>query len=53
MGQAFNRILHIYCEILSQQANVLLIDEVRRPRQSRETGGFTKKRFAGIEPRYW
>jgi hypothetical protein len=28
MGAAFNRILHIYAEILSSQINVLLIDEV-------------------------
>jgi len=28
MGHGFNRILHIYCEVLSQQSNVLLIDEV-------------------------
>lgn len=28
MGQAFNRILHIYCEILSKNIKVLLIDEV-------------------------
>ena len=28
MGQAFNRILHIYGEILATKANVLLIDEI-------------------------
>lgn len=28
MGQAFNRVLHIYCEILSHRADVLLIDEI-------------------------
>ncbi len=28
MGQAFNRILHIYAEILTSQTNVLLIDEI-------------------------
>jgi AAA15 family ATPase/GTPase len=28
MGQGFNRVLHIYCEILSQRANVLLVDEI-------------------------
>jgi hypothetical protein len=28
MGQAFNRLLHIYAEILTSQTNVLLIDEV-------------------------
>jgi AAA15 family ATPase/GTPase len=35
MGQAFNRILHIYAEILSKEANVLLIDEI-------ENGIFTE-----------
>ncbi|MCI0535815.1 MAG: AAA family ATPase [Verrucomicrobiales bacterium] len=35
MGQAFNRVLHIYCEILSQQANLLLVDEI-------ENGVFTE-----------
>jgi predicted ATP-dependent endonuclease of OLD family len=28
MGQAFNRLLHIYAEILTSRTNVLLIDEV-------------------------
>src|SRR5258708_4949842 len=28
MGQAFNRILHIYTEILTSKTNVLLIDEI-------------------------
>ena len=28
MGQAFNRILHIYAEILTSKTNVLLIDEI-------------------------
>ena len=28
MGQGFNRVLHMYCEILSQRANVLLVDEI-------------------------
>jgi hypothetical protein len=28
MGQAFNRILHIYAEILTSNTNVLLIDEI-------------------------
>ena len=28
MGQAFNRLLHIYAEILSSKTNVLLIDEI-------------------------
>ena len=28
MGQAFNRILHIYAEILASKINVLLIDEI-------------------------
>jgi hypothetical protein len=28
MGQAFNRLLHIYAEILASKANVLLIDEI-------------------------
>jgi hypothetical protein len=28
MGQAFNRILHIYAEILSANVNVLLVDEI-------------------------
>lgn len=28
MGQAFNRILHIYVEILTSKTNVLLIDEI-------------------------
>jgi AAA15 family ATPase/GTPase len=28
MGQAFNRILHIYSNILANQTNVLLVDEI-------------------------
>jgi len=28
MGQAFNRLLHIYAEILTSKTNVLLIDEI-------------------------
>ena len=28
MGQAFNRILHIYAEILTSKTNVLLVDEI-------------------------
>jgi hypothetical protein len=28
MGQAFNRILHIYAEVLTQKTNILLIDEI-------------------------
>ena len=28
MGQAFNRILHIYTHVLANRANVLLIDEI-------------------------
>jgi AAA ATPase-like protein len=35
MGEAFNRILHIYAEIMSAKANVLLIDEI-------ENGIFTE-----------
>ena len=34
MGQAFNRLLHIYTEILSARTNVLLVDEI-------ENGVFT------------
>ena len=28
MGQAFNRILHIYTHVLAQRVNVLLVDEI-------------------------
>src|SRR5213593_3527 len=28
MGQAFNRILHIYTQVLAHQTNILLIDEI-------------------------
>lgn len=49
MGQAFARALHIYCEIFSQQPDILLIDEIENGLYYRGLEDFWKGLFAVLK----